>query len=127
MRTQKEIVDKIIKERSNDFFGVITNDLIIYLDFENAKQFLVKEETEQSWNNYRQELTSEHVKKEMLNYLEFAFEKANGHRGISAGRSMDHYFAWIWLLDEEDYFGNVRDYDYYGIKNLNKIKEFLID
>lgn len=55
----------------------------------------------------------------MLDYMEFAWDKANNGRGISAMRSMHHYMAWTWMLGDD--LGNLLDYQYYGKDNLVKI------
>ena len=57
----------------------------------------------------------------MKEYMEFAWEKANEFRGLSAMRSMHHYTAWTWLLGDD--FGNLLQYDYYGKDNLIRICE----
>lgn len=127
MKTQKEILQRIDKIADSDFFGVIRSDLICFLEFENAKPFLDDNVTEKEWAEIYKEPTPENIKAKMKEYLDFAFEKANGQRGLSAQRSMDHYSAWIWLLGEENYFGNVRQYYNYGLPHLNKIREYLAD
>ena len=124
MRTQEEILQKIKDVEKEDFFGTIRDDLLQFLKFENAKQFLL-ENTEEEWREIYKEPSEENIKKEMREYLGFAFGKAEDERGLSAGRSMQHYYGWIWLLDKEDYFGDVRDYSKYGIPYLNMIKEYL--
>lgn len=63
----------------------------------------------------------ESILNEMLDYMSFAFEKANNFRGISASRSMSHYSAWTWLIGDD--FGNLLDYEYYGKDNLVEICE----
>ena len=106
MRKQREIVDKINSLEGDDFFYHARGDLIGFL--ESSK-----------------DPTRENVIREMAKYIDFAFEKAEGERGLSAARSMDHYYAWIWLIDEQERFGDVRRYSSYGLPHLRKIKDFL--
>ena len=47
-------------------------------------------------------LTKKNVIKVMKDYISFAWEKANGKRGISANRSIDHFKGWLWLLGDEE-------------------------
>lgn len=47
MKTQKEIVDKINEIKDEDFFGFRVSDLLEYLDFEHAKEFLKPEATKE--------------------------------------------------------------------------------
>ena len=120
LKTQDEIVDKIIymQQPSGDFFGVKTGDLLAYLDYEHAKEFLKPEATQEEWEEDYHKLTKKLVLQAMEEYLPFAFGKANGKRGISASRSLDHYEVWTWLLgDEEIDFDN---YEFYG-------KDILVD
>jgi hypothetical protein len=57
-------------------------------------------------------------------YMAFAWEKANSCRGISAGRSLMHYKAWLWMFGRDD-FEDIDDYDCYGKDELVRICEFL--
>ncbi len=126
MRTQKEIVEKIKEVESDDWMGTTRNDLIDFLDFDHAKEFLEDGVTPEQFG-VAKENTPENIKSIMKDYLGFAFGKAEDGRGLSAGRSMDHYYAWIWLLGEEERFGDVRIYDSYGLPHLNALKSFLED
>ena len=100
-----------------------------------TKESAIKEakrvKTYKSDNNFsdweRTLITDEDVIKAMKDYLEFAYEKARDERGMSAYRSMKHYKAWLWLIDKEDMFEDITEYEGYGIDNLDKIKYFLED
>lgn len=119
MRTQEQIVEKIEQVKETDFFGFQTTDLIGFLDYQHAKPYLKPEVTEEQWkpNLY----TREHILSMMHEYMPFAWDKANNCRGLSAGRSMSHYSIWVWLLGDEDAFGDLEDYNYYGKDNLVRI------
>ena len=123
MRTQEEIVEKT-KSIKDDFWGWQTMDLLSYLDFEHAKEFLKDGVTKEEFSEPL-EMSKEAILQCMEDYMEFAWEKANNCRGISAARSMDHYSIWVWLLGDEyvDKFGDLTDYEYYGKDNLVKICE----
>lgn len=125
MRTQEEILQKIDEVKDIDFFGFISIDLVQFLDYENARKFLNEGTTEKEWVEVKKENTKESIINEMKDYLSFAREKAEGQRGLSAARSMDHYYAWIWLIGEEERFGDIRDYSNYGIPQLDEISSFL--
>lgn len=63
----------------------------------------------------------EEAKKEMLEYLAFAWEKCVGHRGLSAGRSISKLRAWVWLLEDAEsieFLGNDSNYKPYGAPML---------
>jgi hypothetical protein len=91
------------------------SDLIDYLPFADAQPYLKPEVTEQEWAERQTKPPLEAAK----DYLDFAWGKANGCRGLSAGRSLDHLKAWLWLAG----FGEVVDahfdnYEHYGKKQL---------
>ena len=130
MKMQNEIVKRIREFNNNgkDFLGFQRSDLLGALDFDHAKEFLKPEANKKEWNKEVFTLKSDKdVKKAMSDYMEFAWNKANNCRGISAGRSMAHYSAWTWLLGDEIYnqFYDLEEYQYYGKDNLVKLCEFL--
>lgn len=107
MRTVSEIKDKIKEGFTKDFFGFGVSDILKALPFEDAKEFLKeefinKESAGEEWESMRIK-TDEDVKEKMLDYLPFAWEKAEGERGLSADRSIRHFAAWAWLIDNEFY------------------------
>src|SRR6056297_1829528 len=91
MRTQEQIANKIKKWQEEDIFGFKTGDLLEHLDYAHAKDFLKPEVTEEEWSEAQAELSRESILKKMEDYMEFAWDKANSCRGISAGRSLAHY------------------------------------
>ncbi len=121
VRTQDEIVTEIERIKKDDFFGFKTTDLLGYLDFDHAKQYLKPECTEKDWEQSPSDRDS--ILLEMEKYMDFAWDKANNERGLSAGRSMAHYTAWVWMIGDEDKFGDLEEYQYYGKDNLRKLCE----
>jgi hypothetical protein len=121
MRSQSEIVSRIESINEGDFFGFRTSDLVYFLDFEHAKPYLQPTVTAATWTPNPSDRDS--ILKAMEEYMEFAWDKANNGRGISAGRSMDHYTEWVWMLGDEDVIGDLREYEYYGKDNLVKLCE----
>lgn len=120
MRTQEEIVDKLNEVKLDDFFGFKTMDLVSYLDYEHAKPCLKPECTKEDWPAALPR-DRESILQRMSEYMSFAWDKANNCRGISAARSMAHYTIWIWMIGDEDRFGNLEEYQFYGKDNLRKI------
>lgn len=114
MRTDEEILARIEAVKNEDFFGAQTGDLLIRLSFEKAKPYLKPEVTADQWKVVPRD--RDKVLVEMLDYMPFAWGKANDGRGLSAGRSMDHYMAWTWLAGDD--LGDLRRYNYYGKDNL---------
>lgn len=122
VRTQEEI-KKRFKE-ADDMFGTQQNDLIDYMTFETAKEFLKDEYVKDIESGQKKWDQSVNPKKEILNYLDFAYGKAENERGLSAGRSMLHFKTWIWLDDDKLYNeleNQIDNYYGYGIPVLDKI------
>src|SRR5512135_3508706 len=90
MRTQQEIIDRISYISKRDFFGFESTDLMCALDFENAKPFLKDEPkvTKEQWESPEEDGTTSRtdggVRKQIVDYLVFAFGKALDHRGPSS-------------------------------------------
>lgn len=124
MRSTAEILARIEFVKPVDFFGTITNDLLFVLPFEDAKPFLKDEVAPEQWKPHSQEQDA--VKARMLDYLDFAFEKAEDHRGLSASRSIDHMRAWLWLLGDDEmlaYADNPDNFCNYGAPILKYIAD----
>ena len=107
MKSAEKIKGKINAGFANDVFGIAFNDLIEALPFADAKEylkdeFLMKDSAEAEWESSRIK-TDDDVKARMLAYLPFAWEKAEDQRGLSADRSIRHFAAWAWLIDNEFY------------------------
>ena len=104
--TQEQIQARAreVSTSGRDFFGVETKRLVSALDFEHAKEFLKPSVSEGDWTP---EIASYgDVVSEIRSYLPFAWEKARGQRGLSAGRSLSHFAGLVWLLGP-DYSGLV--------------------
>ncbi len=125
MRTQDEIVARIKDRKEHDFLGFEVSEYIDYLNYAYAKEFLKDDTTEERWEEVRKgtKTPAEAIK----DYMSFAWDKANNCRGISAGRSLCHMIAWLWL-DGKDWAKKLEDYEYYGKPQLVRIcKEYDID
>lgn len=123
-RTQDEIVAKIkaINESGEDFFGAMGSDLVAYLDYEHAKEFISESVIEEAWNQSNPGNPIDDLK----GYMEFAWGKARGHRGLSASRSVQHMQAWLWLAGDDELLAFTQDpnnYAMYGVPILAKICE----
>lgn len=136
MRTKEEIIKRIEERKSNDIFGWEIGELIQCLPFEEAEKYLSKQNdrvvvidgsekpNKDTWK--QDSYLYIDVLERMQNYMNFAWEKANDCRGLSASRSYMHYLAWIWLAGDEitlsDIF-NTSNYKYYGKLQLVRICE----
>lgn len=120
-RTQDEIRAYIAElEKDGDFFGFIRGDLFNALDYEHAKPKLKEDVTPETWAEV-QIKTREQVLFEMEKYMPFAWEKANNMRGLSAGRAINHYQAWLWLIGEGELANQIGHYEFYGKPQLIQV------
>lgn len=110
MRTDEELLLHILALRSNVvMFDFESPDLIGYLSFEQAKQFFRTDAgvTPETWIQYPRDTDS--VRKELIDYLGFAWEKCRNERGLSAMRSIQHFRAWTWILGDAEAYAFICD------------------
>ena len=125
MRTDNEILDRIKyldSDNSLDFLNFQRALLVSSLPFDKAKRFLKPEATADKWSHQKNDHDA--IKAEILEYMPFAWEKANDCRGNSAYRSLEYMKCWFWFLghDIEDALSN---YTHYGKPQLRAICEHL--
>ncbi len=122
MRTREDITTYC--QKNNDFFGHTVEVLVPYLPFEQAKPYLIDSATPEEWK--QTPLTREAALAEMKEYMAFAWDKVEDHRGLSADRSVTKMQAWLWLLGDEETLAYAKDeehYAQYGAPILKKICE----
>lgn len=117
--TQAEILERIEARNEHDFFGFETSQYVMALTFANAKPYLRDDTTDQEWSTENNKTPLQVIR----DYMPFAWEKANGFRGLSAGRSIQHMTAWIWLNGDDDFSAEIQSdpYEFYGKDLLVKI------
>lgn len=128
MRTVEQILARIEARKEEDFLGFETAHLVVLLPFKQAKPYLPAGAEEVSWTKVTLDVGE--VRREMEAYLSFAWEKANNCRGLSAGRSISHYAAWLWLLDDQEKWPDavidlMDKYQFYGKAWLARITKYL--
>lgn len=122
MRTQQEIVDRYESIKDQDFFGFKAGVLLSRLDYQHAEPYLKPGVTGDEWEPD----TTEPVAA-IKDYMGFAWEKALGHRGISASRSVEKIEEWIWLSGDDDLMQKflAAGYAQYGVPQLVAVCEHL--
>ena len=120
-RTQQQIIDRFKERLPDDFFGWEAECYLPYMPYHAAKEFLKDGVTEEEF--VTKDLSS--VRQEMVDYMPFAWEKANNCRGLSAARSIQHYQAWLWLDGDETLWQEIDEYEYYGKPQLIRVCEYL--
>lgn len=124
MQSQEDILARLKNRTEGDPFGFEIGEYINALDYQHAKEYLKEDVTEETWAAAAM-CTKEAVLEQMRKYYDFAWEKANDCRGISANRSILHYVAWIWLIGDHEFLAEIQkmyeDYHFYGKPILEKI------
>lgn len=118
MKSAQQIKDQFEKWK-DEFLSFRAGDILKALSLEDVRPYL-KDDFDGEWTQLK---TDEDVKAKILDYLPFAWEKANGCRGLSAGRSISHISAWLWLLGHDDLAEEIEDYSMYGKPQLVKVSE----
>lgn len=131
MKTPEQIVDFIECSRAYDPFGFGCQILLPYLTFDKAKAFLepgqlVAQENFWKQQGWPQQQDAEDITREMQQYMEFAWQKCLGHRGISAHGNVVKMAAWLFLLGNDELVDiciNEDKYNPYGAPILAHICE----
>jgi hypothetical protein len=123
MKTQDEIVKRFEERKQDDFLGFEISIYLDYLDYQHAKPYLEDDATEEQWKDATKDIKN--PKEAMIDYMSFAWEKANDCRGISASRSLSHFTAWLWLDGDNDIWPTLENYEYYGKDQLVTICKYL--
>lgn len=125
IRSQDEIAARIAQVKDSDWLGTEVTDLMVQLPFDRARQWLSDDAAQTEFEEAA--ATERDVQKAAIDYLDFAIGKAVNHRGISAGRSVSHFRAWLWLIlpDEQfDLFENI-EYPQYGAPKIRAAARLL--
>lgn len=122
-RENEEIVRYYEKIRPADQFGIWGTELMLRLPLKEAEKFMKKDHgwTEETWSKSMLKKDHESIVNEVEDLFQFAWEKAVGHRGISANASITHYLAFMWLLNDMEMFAylmNGKNYANYGCPML---------
>lgn len=126
MKTQKEILAEIknLEKSGTDPLGTSRSDLIDFLTFTHAKPFLTKGTTKAEWDRDKATFDHDFIVEKIKEYLPFAFTKAQQERGLSALRSLNHFYAWMFIIEDLENFDDLLVYENYGIDHLIAIAEF---
>ena len=125
---KERIIERILKigQDPNEFVdldGRRRERLISLLPYELAKPYIKPEITSEQWKPTTEEELFSSCKRD----LTFAWEKALGHRGISASLMSEVMLDWVWLICGEAAAKEVEDAPYknYGAPKLTLAEKLL--
>jgi len=127
LRTQDEIVAKLDDNTRERFMDFTPDVLVPALEWEFAKKYLKEdyvEKVEKEEEKFNDTSDIKTIVQEFLDYMVFAWGKAENQRGLSASRSINKLSAWLWLLNREDLVNTIEDdslYNPYGAPALIEV------
>jgi hypothetical protein len=123
MKSQEELVDHIrsVIAANRDPLGFKREAAFEFLTHEQI-HIVCPEVDIARIEGERRPYTREAVLECMRTYMTFAWEKAHDERGISAGRSIEKFEVWVWMLGDYEQI-DWRKYAMYGKPILRQICE----
>lgn len=129
LKSQEEIIQKLHQiQETQSFMDFRPEVLIDFLSMENAKPFLNQDyvkKLESGEEQYGDVVTTiEECAQDFLDYMNFAWGKAEDERGISASRSIQKLGIWLWLMNRDDLRIIIEDdalYNPYGAPALIEV------
>lgn len=88
-----------------DFFGWAGEVLLDYISFEDAKEYFKSDYVEEVKSGATKHTTVTDINEaaqDFLDYMNFAWGKAQDERGISAGRSIMKLREWLFVMNRPD-------------------------
>jgi hypothetical protein len=119
MRTQDEIIKRFKEVEKEDFLGFRREILCEEMTVESARKVLGKQIDD--GDLFSPSKNDEEIISRMKEYMEFAIEKAEDHRGLSASRSIMKMTEYLWLLKDDENLTEVMQYKNYGAPILRRI------
>jgi hypothetical protein len=122
---------KKLLEDTGDMFGFSKEVAIEFVDYDTAKPnlnntYITKVESGEVEFSFIADVKE--ATQDFLDYMVFAWDKAMGERGISAGRSIEKLSAWMKILNRPDIADVLQSgslYSPYGRPALRKACEML--
>jgi len=131
--SMKDVRERFLARRDDDHFGFEAHEYCQYCGFDWLKKNDVFKKgirrTKKNIKEYGMKIYRESIIKQMKDYMSFAYGKADGERGLSSGRSIQHYIAWAWLAGDVEFSNRIdemsdREYSGYGMSILKSISEY---
>lgn len=130
-KIDKRAAERIMKLKTGDYFGFKSEVALQFLPFRKVKQFLCDDyvaKVEKEEVEFHQITDVMEAVQDFLDYMVFAWMKADEGKGLSASRSIDKLSAWMMILSRPDVAKILQDYSLYspyGKPALRKACEIL--
>src|SRR5690242_20650097 len=117
LRSSIDVKEKYKTLRSDDFFGFSFEVFIDFMKYEDAKEFISKENIDKITSGeekFEEPAGIQQATQEFLDYMNFAWGKALDMRGISASRSITKLSAYLWIMNRADLSEEIERDDLYN-------------
>lgn len=123
-RTQDDVVRRTRDIAAADILGFRRQVLVLALDVDHAREFLRPNADVSEWPGPQ---SAEQIVDHARDYFEFAIGKIEGHRGISAERSVAKLGEYAWLMGRDDVFAAMQaaPYPQYGAPKVRRFAVLL--
>ena len=129
LQSSKSIREKYDTVKENDFFGFASQVYFEFIDWEDCKDLYQAEyiqDVESGKEKFEPITDIMEAAQDFLDYMNFAWGKAQDKRGISASRSITKLSAWLWIMGRPDLSEEIEKdelYNPYGASALISICE----
>lgn len=126
MKSLQQLLDKVDEEpeESASVFDFDTNDLLQFVPWSEAQDYLKCTVTNEEWEIYFRPLNKGNVIGCMEDYMKIAWEICLNTSGLSSCRTLAHYKAWLWIIEDQetiDFLDNADNYPCFGAPILKYI------
>jgi len=127
-RTTEEIISRL-QGRETPVIDFGAMQLAAALPYEDAEPYLREDVTQEEFEEVAptEGPPSQWAKGQIESYLDFAIEKAENERGLSAMRSVQKMREWVWLLGDQEVYDAFEEADYnpYGLPKLAVVESYI--
>ncbi len=126
MKTVEELLEKYSEQHSeiDNAIHFCYKDLLQFIPFRTVYPLLEDKATPTEWGVYYRPLLKVNVREQIRDYMRHAWQTLCSERGISSLRSIAHFKAWLWILEEHQlmrFINNPMNYDCHGAPILEAI------
>jgi hypothetical protein len=117
LRPSKEIKEQYESVKKNDFFGFSGEVFTSFINWEDGKEYYKEEyrnKVDAGEEQFSYTTDIKEAAQDFLDYMNFAWGKAQDQRGISSSRSISKLSAWLWCMNRPDLSEEINRDDLYN-------------